>query len=493
MARPLHDVNSWITKDGIFVAVLALAAVGFYAIPWFPVYGLCFLALAVLSFQRLPLALALVPGFAPFVMEPKYVGHLTFAPTELLIGLDVIVALVLILLRRPPAPQWRLIESSPFLLPGVVFLAAATVSTLAAHDRHLALHAYRERVLDPLAYFVLLLLFLRKRTDWYWILAGGIVGGMASGAIGLGQFAFQRDLSTVGGTNIQRVEALYGSPDNLGLLLDRVLPIWFIVLLRVRSRASARLALLAGGLLLVVPLILTYSIGAWIAISLVCAGALALLRPWGKWVVLSGLVVAGAGAGLKYHSIEHAFQSGHSNSTQARLDVWRSSISMVRARPVFGIGPDNFQRFYAPTRTQDKYNNLCPPGLGYMQPGAGREPCLSHPHDEFLDFWLSSGIIGLISYVWLLYVFWKRAREVWKGNSEPWRGTLTLAVVAGMLAGVLHGLIDNSYFLVDLSLFFWLFCAVISWLSGHPVATPTTGLDQRNYERSDQGNPETFS
>jgi O-antigen ligase len=185
---------------------------------------------------------------------------------------------------------------------------------------------------------------------------------------------------------------------------------------------------------------------------------------------------------VKYRSVEHAFQAGHSNSTQARIDVWRSSLQMIRDHPVLGIGPDNFQRLYAPTRVQDKYNTLCPPGLGYMQPGAGSEPCLSHPHDEFLDFWLSAGILGLISYLWLLYVFWREGLRLWRGPHDSWVRALALAVMAGMLAGMIHGLIDNSYFLVDLSLFFWLFCAAISWLretvaSSAAVAPPLAVVD----------------
>jgi putative inorganic carbon (HCO3(-)) transporter len=469
MARRLCGVDTWATRDAVFVCLLAVSAAGFYVSPWLPVYGVFFLVLAVLSFLRLRLALALVPGFAPFVMEPKYIGHLTFAPTELLIGLDVAIALLLIVLRRPSGPRRPKVLTSPFLMPACVFVVAITISTVAAPDRHLALHAYRERVLDPLAYFALVLLFVRSRTDWYWILGSVVAGGVASGAIGLGQFALQRDLSTVNGTGIRRVESLYGSPDNLGLLFDRVIPMWFVIAMAAQWRRPLKLLLWAIGFFLVVPLILTYSIGAWIAIAVVCTGAGALLRPWAKWVVLAAVVVACAGVGVKFRSVEHAFRSGHSNSTQARLDVWRSSFQMVRDRPVLGIGPDNFQRLYAPTLAQDKYNHLCPPGLGYMQPGAGSEPCLSHPHDEFLDFWLSAGILGLISYLWLFYVFWAEGLRLWRGPTGPWARTLALAVMAGMLASMIHGLIDNSYFLADLSLFFWLFCAAVSWLRDEAV------------------------
>jgi putative inorganic carbon (HCO3(-)) transporter len=475
MDRVPLGIGRWLQRDEVSVGLLALVAVGFYVFPWPPAYGLCFLILAGLTFLRLQLALAIVPGFAPFVMEPKYIGHLTFAPTEILVGLDVLVAFLLIAFRRSPAPNWQKLRASSFLAPACVFVVAITISTAIAPDRHLALHAFRERVVDPLAYFALLLLFVRTRAEWYWILGGILAGGLAAGAIGLGQFALQRDLSTVSGTGIRRVEALYGSPDNLGLLLDRIVPIWLVLALALDRRIQFRLALWASGVFLVIPLILTYSVGAWIAIGIVVSGVAALLRPWGKWVVLGVAVVAAGAVGVKYRSVQHAFQSGHANSTQARIDVWRSSLQMIRHRPIVGIGPDNFQRLYAPTRAENKYQRECVPGQGYIQPGAGAEPCLSHPHDEFLDFWLSSGILGLISYVWLLYVFWRAGFQTWRRSSGASTRTLVLAVMSAMLAGMIHGLIDNSYFLVDLSLLFWLFCAVVSWLDDEPEPSTDTG------------------
>jgi O-antigen ligase len=486
-------VDTWATRDAAFVFLLALSATGFYVSPWLPLYGLFFLALAVLTFLRLRLAIALVPAFAPFFMEPKYIGQLTFAPTEILIGLDLAIAFLLIVLRRPPAPLWSRLLTSPLLVPACVFVAAITISTVAAPDRHLALHAFRERALDPLAYFGLLLLFARSRSDWNWILGGLLAGGVAAGGIGLGEFALQRGLSTVNGTGIKRVEALYGSPDNLGLLFDRVIPVWFVVALTARWPALLKALSWAVGVFLVVPLILTFSIGAWIAIALVCAGVTALLRPSGKWVVLALVVVGFAVIGVKHRSVERAFQSGHSNSTQTRIDVWHSSLQMIRDKPLLGIGPDNFQRLYAPTVAQDKYNYACPPGQGYMQPGAGSEPCLSHPHDEFLDFWLSAGFLGLISYLWLLYVFWREGVRIWRGSIDPWARTVALAAMAGMLAGIIHGLIDNSYFLVDLSIFFWLFCAAISWLRSESAVAEAVALpphvDMRLESSTSVGSP----
>jgi O-antigen ligase len=130
---------------------------------------------------------------------------------------------------------------------------------------------------------------------------------------------------------------------------------------------------------------------------------------------------------------------------------------MVRDYPILGIGPDNFQHYYAPTRTQDRWQTECPPGVGYVGTNAGGEPCLSHPHDEILDFWLSTGVAGLMAFLWLELVFWKQAVPGLK-----LRDPLVLGASAAMIAALVHGLVDNSYFLPDLAVLFWILCALVS-------------------------------
>ncbi len=424
------------------------------------------------------MALVLVPAFAPFSMQPKYLGHLTFAPTEVLIAVDVIAAAAIVLLRRSPPLSASRITGSPFLVPAVLFVVAASLSTVLANDRHLALHAFRERVIDPIAYIVLVLLFVRERVHWYWICAAIVVGGLVAGAIGLGQFVLQRDLSTVNGTGIKRVEALYGSPDNLGLLFDRVIPLWLVYALVIRA-TPARLLAGVAGILLVVPFFLTYSVGAWIGVGVAAGLVVSVMVPRGRWLVLMAILVIALAASVKHQAVTRAFQSGHANSTQTRIDVWRSALSMIRARPLTGIGPDNFQRYYAPTKTQDPYAG-CAPGLGYMQPAAGSEPCLSHPHDEFLDYWLSSGLVGLVAFLWILVVFYRTAAQIWRRTDDRIVRAMVLGVGASMVASTLHGLIDNSYFLVDLSLFFWIFCGAVSWLD---ITVPARSFGRDTYLR----------
>jgi O-antigen ligase len=89
------------------------------------------------------------------------------------------------------------------------------------------------------------------------------------------------------------------------------------------------------------------------------------------------------------------------------------------------------------------------------------ERCISHPHNLFLDFWLSTGFLGLLAGLWLIGLFAVHGLKAYMAAEAPWRGPLLAALIA-MLALVAHGQVDNSYFLPDLAIFFWLCLGVVA-------------------------------
>jgi O-antigen ligase len=207
-------------------------------------------------------------------------------------------------------------------------------------------------------------------------------------------------------------------------------------------------------------LYLTGSRGAWAAVAVGCLYVLALNRRWGWPVAVACLVVAGAAAAVGGARLARALNSGHTNTATQRLHVWSSSLRMIRDHPILGVGPDNFLHYYAPTTGPYL---PCAHGLGYMESAASREPCLSHPHDEILDFWLSTGVAGLVAFLWLEVTFWRGALYAWRVCPAPGARPIMAGAMAVMAASLAHGLVDNSYFLIDLSVAFWLLCAMVSF------------------------------
>lgn len=426
-------------------------------VPWPPAYLTAAGILVVLTFLRLDLALLLVPLYLPFFPAPKHVFHWQFSPSEMLIVLDCAAAVVLVLAGRARV-DWRTLRAWPFLPPAIVFVLAAMASTAVAADRHVALEWLRWTVFEPLLYVGLLILFLRGSSQWL-LLAVAIVGsGVVTGLIAIGQSwaATSGPAVPILNVRLQQAHAAYGSPDNLGLLYDRVLPLWLALFAAASGvRRWIRLGWLAAGLIVLLALILAYSRGAWVASTAGLLAVLAAVRPWGRWLAaaaLAGVLLLAVAAGPR---LAAALSTGHGGTVSKRVTIWSAAGRMVRGHPLLGIGPDNFQHYYAPTRAQDRWQHECPLGLGFVGTNAGGEPCLSHPHNEVLDFWLSTGVVGLLAFVWTEVIFWREAvRRLRDGDGD----VLAFGAMGAMLAAIIHGLVDNSYFLPDLAVLFWILC-----------------------------------
>ncbi|GAC1511681.1 MAG: hypothetical protein NVS2B16_13450 [Chloroflexota bacterium] len=453
----------------MLVALLASATL-FYAAPWPLVYVPAILAVLGLSIMQPVPSLALVPLFAPFFMQPKHLGPEIFPPSELFL-LVVVVAVLSPWgpLWREPSRAWSRVAGSPVAAPLALLLVAGMISTVLAADRHHALEWLRWTLIEPAVYFALLVALVCRTKDWYLVGAAVIFAGFVVAIIGLVQYQTHQNLGTVPGTTLVRLRSVYGSPDNVGLLLDRALPLLLAVSLVPRLHWVPRTVLLMAGTVMTGALVLSASRGAEVAVLVAFLVLAALRFPAGRWIAVAIVGIGALVVVVRGPALARTFQFGHQNTVSRRLDLWRSSVRMVRDHPLVGIGPDNFLHYYAP-RTQLYIQ--CDHGLGYMEPGASQEPCLSHPHNELLDFYLSTGLAGLVAFIWLLVVFWRLSIQSLLGTLPPSERILLAGVMAAMLASNIHGLVDNSYFLVDLSILFWSLVGYVCFVSRQRVGNP---------------------
>jgi O-antigen ligase len=196
------------------------------------------------------------------------------------------------------------------------------------------------------------------------------------------------------------------------------------------------------GLLVAIALVLTFSTGGWLGAAAASVAVVAALgrrrlaiRGGGVAIVVLVVVSGLAIGGLLPERLNPLRQTGG-----FRLDLWLSSVQMIRDHLILGVGPDNFVYVY-----QQRY----------LLEGAAAEPNLSHPHNWLLHFWLELGVLGLVAFVWLLVRFWRVVRA-----SLPSANWLVAGALGALVDLLVHGAIDNSYFLVDLAFVFWLSLAL---------------------------------
>ena len=119
---------------------------------------------------------------------------------------------------------------------------------------------------------------------------------------------------------------------------------------------------------------------------------------------------------------------------------------MVRGHPIAGIGLDAF---------------LYRDQLESILPAAWAEPNISHPHSWVLQFWLGLGLLGLVAALALLArFFWLAVPQARRGRGGE-RRALAGGALASMAGLLVHGALDNSYFLVDLAVLFWWHLALV--------------------------------
>jgi putative inorganic carbon (HCO3(-)) transporter len=465
-----------------------------------PVAALAALALVLVTAAAPLPTLSLVVVSLPFYLVPRTVSHFDFSPTEILIvlatvaaGLRIGVGLVAGRASRPGAGplgswvrrvawssgepggkagprfsgrprleapahgwSWRLEGSwhrvsgwvgDPAVAGLALLLGLAAVASLTASvELHQSLQSLRTIIVEPLLFYFLTVTQVRRRRDAYLLALALVLAGVLISLVGFWQYGTDTNIITAE-AGLRRIRGFYGSPNNLGLFLGRSLPMavalaWWLH----RGRGW----LLGAAAIIGLALLLTFSIGAWLAVALSLL-LLAALR--GRQTLRAALALGAVGglvlvvAALRIPRIGSHFTPGNSTS-EIRLEVWTSALRLLAGHRLRGIGLDNFLYYYQ---------------HGYRLPSAWADPNLSHPHNLVLDFWLSLGLPGPLLLGGLLGRLIENVAGRWRRSDDLARG-LYAGSLGAMADTVLHGLVDNSFFLVDLAVLFWLIFAIVTVL-----------------------------
>ncbi len=439
------------------------AAALFYVTPSFLIYALALVVLFGLLALRPAWGLALIALTMPFYVPPlpKPILGYRFSPVEVFTlvtlaawgvraGLDAGAAYRRDR-RRPARP--RLVRAD---WAALLFVLVATASLFVAARRDVALAEWRVVIIEPALFYFLLRAIRPSERELWVMLDAWVLGGVAVAGYGLWQYATGQDLITAEG-GLLRLRSIYGSPNNVALYLDRLLPLLVAVPLLGRALSATRRRLYA---LAVVPvglaLLLTFSKGA--LLLGVPAGLLIVFWVWQRragrrtWPWVIGAAVGGVAA---------LFLASQIPALAARLDLfgvtgffrvslWRAALNMAADHPLLGVGLDNFLYAYRGR---------------YIFDAAWQEPNLNHPHNILLDFATRLGLLGLLAGAWLMG---EAVRALWRAIRRADTAWLPVAAgLAGALAAMLaHGLVDHSFFLVDLAFVFFLILGVAVWLEG---------------------------
>jgi O-antigen ligase len=448
--------------DGSQLALTAAVASIYYVTPTFFIYAAALAVLFALLYWRPVWGLVLIAFCFPFYVPPlpKPILNYRFSPIEVF----TLVTFAAYATNRLTHHLSRIKNQLPItnyqLRPtdyGVLALTAlATASLFFTNRVDVASNEWRVVILEPALFYWVLRGTKPKAVEMWRLLDGFILGGLVVALYGLWQVGFDRSSLITAEGGLLRLTSIYGSPNNVALYLGRIVPLLAAVTLLGSKELHGKRWWLYTAVLLPILLafLLTFSKG-----GLFLGLPAALVIVFWQWQQVNGrkswpwLLVFGTMGAIGILAIEQipalAGRLSLTGETGVfRLSLWQASLNMIRDHPWFGVGLDNFLYEYRGR---------------YILETAWRDPNLSHPHNLLLDFATRIGLPGLLIGLWLIGTL---AQMLWRlrpNVSAEW-----LPVVVGLGAAladmILHGLVDHSFFLVDLAFTFYLLLGTAVWL-----------------------------
>jgi O-antigen ligase len=435
-------------SSGVTAVAAVLGAVTFVDLPAPAKLACLAAAVVIIAIAGVLPAACLVCLALPFTMFTITIGRSEWSPLELALLICWLTTGFAVARRLLVERSWRAVGD--LLRPRdltVLAVALAVVGGLSllwiveGGNRADSLREYRRVVLEPLI-LVPAVTMIRRQGEERRLVPWLVYPAIAASFLAVAQVVLQESVVEIG--SLARPIGTFTHPNNLAFYLERA--IWFSPLIAVARFQASVPAKWVGAAIIAAGCALTFSRGALIALAV--GGIIffwELVRP--RWRAYLAAVVVLGGVAIASRA---AF--GNGDSTSSRTSIWRASIEMLRDHPIRGVGLDQFFGQY---------------GRRYVEPEGWPERYTSHPHNIALDFWLRLGLPGLILLWMLIELTYRRAREAMAGPA----GTVRRAAAAMLVAGFVHGLIDNSFFLADLASFTWI---------GLALATPDQAIGVRD-------------
>ena len=127
-----------------------------------------------------------------------------------------------------------------------------------------------------------------------------------------------------------------------------------------------------------------------------------------------------------------------SEGGSGRLHFWQNAIAIIERYPLWGSGLNTY------TRMLERYSLS-----------------LWYAHNCYLQWAAETGVVGLVSFLWMLYVFFSKGLTSLKVTQDTvWNKAILQGVLAGLSGFLVESFLDNALYMVQLGILFWVMLAL---------------------------------
>lgn len=357
--------------------------------------------------------------------------------------------------------KWLARPSRDFLnvrVAMLVFLIAATIGVLISPNMIAAAGVWKAYFLEAILFFVIFVGSVEKKKDIENVFVALGLSVLAVFAFGVYQKFTGWKLNPIYLVNgeVDRITSVYGFPNAIGLYFAPIIALYFgwglgglrrIVSETKNKHDALRTPLLKTvlgcfqGLVVitgVVGVIFAKSEGALVALaaSVAVLGWLIKKYRFAMCVIFFMIAITVAlHPAFRELAYEKITFSGWSE--QVRLSMWSETWQLIVDHPVLGVGISGYPIEFV------KYHQAW-----YIE-------IFQYPHNILFNFWVEIGMLGVVSFAWLVYEFFRLCHRLIDTHSE-----VAFGLIAAMIALLVHGIVDVPYFKNDLSVLFWILMGV---------------------------------
>jgi len=359
----------------------------------------------------------------------------------------------------------KIFQNFPALTIAIsVFLIASIIAIFVSPQTLKALGLFKAYIAEGILFWFLFVLLIDTREKLFSSIKalGALIVYLA--IFGLFQFftLYRLPPSWWGpGTEPRRVVSLFTYPNAVSLLITPILALYSALLIFYKDRSSyrkeqqtillSRSFLIWVNILGITLLILTFSRGA--LLGYIVAILLLLFFSQFKKAAFA-LFTVGVILMLVIPATRNRITpifAGTDPASYERIKLYKGSFEIIKQSPVLGTGLYGFRDAYEELR------------------GSNADEILNYPHNFFLNFWIETGIFGLVAILAMLVWTLRAGSRLYDQNQEL--RPMILAVFASLVVILVHGQVDVPFFKNDLAILFWFLLAMIPVLKLYNLET----------------------